>query len=539
MWAVASGKRTGGVQPEGLTEPAILDPHARFIVLVDSPASALERAAADGARSDAVLARWCESGRSLLRLAHRRSASCLFIDAAEAWSAQHSLTEALSRWDSTVDWTLLRWPPVPQRDIVALALAESLVSGDPSAQRVFAELHASCVVLPGLASQPPEVRVRRSDALEQYHRLLNGIAVDAQAAASERQQLLATIEGLQSDSDLLRLQLEQAQEELDSAYDRLAQSGASRHPAISAHAKAMRVLEAVDSPPHRHLHVDLRQVQLGARHWPSLEVRLLEHRGHPGLGFFAAGSDPEVVSVWQTSGDENGRSFMLIIPSDDAGRLLLARLGTSDWRTVRGTVDVLVHHLRHAESSSAASWLVVASRLQSQLDVMAPRLRYDKAQVHADPSNPGWLQVSFAEVDYGGRSLGDVHWLWQPTRGELRWMAPASGIAAPLGSWPAVGDGTLQPELVLPSTKRMNAVATRNWWAALSDHERQLVLGLLDALLGAVRQLAPEAASGVPPASGIAQAAEALHRDARRALLQLRLRSTARRLVRRGAATGE
>lgn len=348
----------------------------------------------------------------------------------------------------------------------------------------------------------------------------------------EPQQLRARVAELQRLVELQQLQLEQAQEELDAAYEQLAESTSGRWRHVTAvHADAMNVLDTVESPPHKHLHVDLRHARLNDRHWDELEVRLLEHQGRPGLAFFSLGGSPGTVSAWRASGHENGREFMLIVPSDDAGQSLLTKLGSSDWRAVLGTTELLVQHLRQASDDRSARWLLVALRLQSQLDAMPPRLRYDSARVEADPVEAGWLRPCFGNVEFGGRLLGDVQMRWHPARADLRWLAPARDAAIPLANWPLDDEGAPHAELALPLGRQASAAAKRHWWAALPASNRLLVLGLLEALPGAVQHM-PAGLSEAP----VLQAAIDLHRHTRRSWLRWRLTMAAWRVLRRGAA---
>jgi hypothetical protein len=355
---------------------------------------------------------------------------------------------------------------------------------------------------------------------------------DGARQTHEPQPLRCVVEQLQRDVELLQLQLEQAQEELDAAYARLS-DGASKswHDTLGPRADALHVLDAVESPPHRHLHVDLRHARVDDRYWDALEVRLLEHHGRPGLAFFASGGTADAVSAWHASGNENGREFMLIVPGDEAGRSLLASLGSSDWRAVRGTAEVLVQQLRRAKDPRAASWLRVALRLQAQLDAIPPRLRYDTARVDVDPVDAGWLRLAFGNVEFGGRFMGEVQLRWQPVRDQLCWLAPSSDAAVPLSDWPVDRDGALRAELPLPLGRQASPSERRRWWVMLPANERTLVLGLLEALPGALRQIP----AGLSEAT-LLQAATTLHRDTRRSWLTWRLRTAAWRLVRRGVA---
>jgi hypothetical protein len=332
--------------------------------------------------------------------------------------------------------------------------------------------------------------------------------------------------------ELLQLQLEQAQEELDAAYERLAQGalpGSGRR--ADAHADTLSVLDTVEVPPHRHLHVDLRNVRLGARRWNHLDVRLLEHHGRPGLAYFSRGANDEPLSVWRPSGNENGREFMIIVPDDDAARSVLTEMGSSDWRTVDGTIELLVQHLRLTQDERSKRWLTVALRLQSALDAQPRRLRHDHVHVQADSAAPGWMCVTFGNVDFEGRALGDVLWHWHPAHDRLNWIAPASGCAVALAGWPVDGDGTLHPALTLPLGHQASMRERRQWWSTLPAREQTLVLALLDALT----RWAEHAPPAVARNGAVLQAASVLRRETRRSALRDVLRSSARRVLGRTA----
>jgi hypothetical protein len=351
------------------------------------------------------------------------------------------------------------------------------------------------------------------------------------AGTAAQQSLVAQLTGA-SEVELLQLQLEQAQEELDAAYERLAQEakpGSGR--GAGAHADTLSVLDTVDAPPHRHLHVDLRNVRIGARRWRSLEVRLLAHHGRPGLAFFSQGSRNEPLAAWRASGDENGREFMLFVPCDHGARTLLTNLGSGDWQTVDGSVDLLVRHLRQVHDERSRHWLSVALRLQSALDTLPPCLRHDGVQMEPDSSAPGWLRVSFVNVDFEGRTLGDLQWRWLAEQERLHWIAPAAGSAVALAQWPVEADGSLKSELPLPVGRTASGQERRRWWSELAERERALVLALFDALANAVRH-APDPAA---PASSLLDSASRLRLENRLGKWRLNLRQAARQLLRRRA----
>jgi hypothetical protein len=533
------------------------DARARFVLLVDSPAQAIANAVASGTGLETALGRWRQDSEQLLHEAQRRPGHCLFLYVPEAWAAPEALHGVLTRFDAGHPEPAREWPAQPPCDPVLLALANAAITTDKAAQRIFTELHASCAIVSDASPQRQADIDALSAAIEQYRvlqaghaalagriemleREASGHALELQHCTREKAQSLAQaqarLDTSQQSIELLQLQLNQAQEELDTVYGRLSSSSsAATETVVDARADSMRMLDSVETAPHRHLHVGLQNLRIGSRRWPALEVRLLEHHGRPGLALFATGGSPEVVSAWRTSGQENGREYMLIVPSDDAGRWVLAGLGTSDWRTVSGCISSLMNELRRTEGDLAARWSGVASRLQAQIDLMAPRFRYDAVDARPDAEDPSWLGVHFGEASFGTRSLGTVSLRWHPANDDLRWLAPEGGAVVPLASWPADEDGLLRRELSLPLGRVAPSGVKREWWSRLPAGDCELILSVLDALPAAVQRMPEDR----PADDGaLLRAAVTLQRDARRSLLGLRLRGVARRLLQRGTAAG-
>jgi phage shock protein A len=563
IWSVIGQQRTGGVVTAGWAEikksqmPAAADKPAQFVLLVDSPVQAIANAVTSGSSLEAALGQWREGAQQLLRQAQRRPGHCLFLYVPEAWTAPTALHGALTQFNAGRSVAAAEWPARPECDPVMVALIDAAVSADAGVQRLFAELHASCVILSDALARSQTDISDLSAAIEQYRLLQAGRKADAERIESldravgrhaqeledaarhhahSLEQVQVLLDASQQEVELLRLQLHQAQDELDAAYERLSSaSSATPDSVVDAHAESMRLLDSSEVSPHRHLHVGLQNLRIGSRRWPSLELRLLDHHGRPGLALFATGGNPEVVSAWRTSGQENGREYMLIVPDDDAGRWLLAGLGTSDWRTVSGCAAVLVSQLQRTEGDLAARWSTVASRLQAQIDQMVPRFRYDAADAQVESPDLDSLSIRFADASFGTRSLGAVTLRWRPASGDLRWLAQEGAAVVPLASWPADEEGLLRHELPLPVGRLVPAGAKREWWSRLPASDRELMLGVLDALPAAAQHL-PETEDGAQAAT--LRAAVALQRDARRILLGLRLRGVARRLLRGGTAAG-
>ena len=172
----------------------------RWLVFVESPASALARALAaelqllepgsllpDDAQARA-LRTWREGAARWLRHTHSRRRQCLLIDTAEAQSNPAGLASVLAGWlDLKLDALSL---PAPAPDDALLGmLAGAAVAADRRASDLHEELLASCQPLP---DPPATAPVTTPDATATLVRLLQLSRLESTQSLldAERQQLL-------------------------------------------------------------------------------------------------------------------------------------------------------------------------------------------------------------------------------------------------------------------------------------------------------------------------------------------------------------
>ena len=391
-----------------------------------------------------------------------------------------------------------------------------------------------------------ELRTAQAAQAEQAQQL----AATADALEHARQQRQAKEAELQAALDAHRAELAALHTEQESLMSRLLQAHSD---AAAAHALAeepaapggmvsaalgvselplagIALAHVRDEPPHRELHFQLSGLLTPKGEWPELEVRLVDHEGRPGLTVFGDETRPP-FSGWRRTGDEAGRGYMLIIPTDVSGPAALTPLPASDWAFLRSLANLLLLAVEEPDFGLRPAWRQVAARLSMQLDSVPPRLRYDALDVHV--GDDGRCLVHMVGVSWGTRSLPDLALRWRPagaqgpdlTRCALAWVLPGDPDAPPpLTLWPEAEDGSLQPAWALAVGPGFDAAARRRWWAAQPAADRELLLAVLDALPAAAD------AAGQPAWRG---AARALHVDARKTLRALRLRALVRRLRRR------
>ena len=508
----------------------------RTIAFVDSPARALAHWLVEGtagASSD-VLRAWRASARALLQRVHSDPGQCLVIDTAEAAAAPDALLRTVARSQSAaITPEQLTVRGLIQPDALSMALAQQLCAQDATGAELFEELHAASAMLVDNAVPPVADQPAPDAAVHRYRELL----------ASEAP-LRLQAEAARQESEMLLLQLHRVQEEFEHHYlhRKALEDATERFGWRGAQVLApgsVRLLAQHNHAPHRHLHFAVEDVRSGTRAIPRLEVRLLDHLGRPGLVVFSTRSD-EALAAWHATGDEAGRPFMALIPSDTQSRVLLERMGTADWQLVNHLAQSIERYLGGEGSNLGVRWQVAAARLCRQLIDLPPRLRYDRLQLSRVGSDgAAQLEVLFGRVSYGDHLLDQVrlHWKTDGRAGAvsptLSWLRPEDQANVPLAAWPAGDDGQLAAAFSLPVGCGSGAGDKRQQWAALSAGDRALVLAVLDALPGAAERT-PDAAlpAGASPGALASEALD-LHKEGRRAVALLRLREFVRRLARR------
>jgi hypothetical protein len=499
-----------------------------LIVCVGHPARHVANAIRGEDNLAARLDHWRIEARQLLSAVHMAPQRflCLDLEEVDAWPAASATKLA--------DWLHLeRHPEIvplgrmsePAVDELGQFLAYEMVRADKATTLIYDELLACCAVL---SEEPlPALAPTVVAAADRYRSLLTPSAARSQGqlpATAGGSGQLQDLSAAQQENELLLLQLHQVQEELERYYlaskaeEQMAGLGLSR-----LQVEHIRSEPGSDEPPHRHLRLRLEGVSASGGRWSTLDARLVEHVGRPGLALFADGTGRKPLSAWQVGGHENGREFMLLVPSDAHGARLLQPMGSADWRLVTGLAELAQHHVQTLPISGP--WRTVAARLCRQLVDLPARLRYDALSTAPTGPQSATFEVRIGEATFGTRALGEIVLRWDAQGERLHWQAPNDVMRLPLASWPVEPDGALAPALSLPLGSKHPFAAKRAFWSALGPLDRDLVLGVLDALRGAARQIPSTAMHD------LARCAAGWRWEARRLLLLLRGRALARRLL--------
>ena len=313
------------------------------------------------------------------------------------------------------------------------------------------------------------------------------------------------------------------QEELEQYFlecQRLQEEAASVPPVPAGQAVAMAEvlpLAERDTPPYRELTFQLRGVVAHGRQIPEATVRLVEHRGHPGLAVFGNTAGEQLLSCWRETGQEDGHPYMLLVPADAPVKAVLDAMGPADWALTLYLLDRLPPALDALDPPLSPRWQQLVRRLQLQLQVLGRRVRYQQVVVGPVPgAAPGALAFQFNQVHWGALQVPRVTAHWQPD-------GPQAGITLlndaetgpPLASWPADAQGMPVERWHLPLGRAVAGPVKRAAWAQLGLADRDFLLALLEIWPQA---LAPS--DGGPSTGAPAQlpAAQALLPDALQAL---------------------
>jgi hypothetical protein len=293
---------------------------------------------------------------------------------------------------------------------------------------------------------------------------------------------------------------------------------------------------------HRHLDFSLHGAVPPGGPVPVLRGRLLEHRGRPGLALLRGVDDPAPFANWVAHGREDTDAYCLLIPGDRLTVPIWQHLGSADWGFLLTLVLQVDQGLATHADPSLRAWHTVARQLRMQLWQGPPRLRYDGVEVFGEQTTAGKVsvRVEFRGAVFGWNHLGSITLWWRPgaaydadpaVTAVACSFKDATGRPAPLWScWPRDSDGSWAEQASLPVGPGMSSQTCRGLWAALPPLDRQIILALLDAMPAA--ELVP--GTTVPPLTAtISSEAGRLHKQARRAMLQLELRRVARGLLRR------
>ncbi len=341
------------------------------------------------------------------------------------------------------------------------------------------------------------------------------------AAHSAIDQHIKELRAASEENELMLVQLHQVQEELEHYYlecRRLegAASTVTSAAQIDLSIDQVQPVTERSTHPHRELTFTLQKVKVGERTLPEARVRLVEHHGHPGLVVFANAQGAQLLTAWRQSGQEDGRPYMLLVPSDAGSAPVFDAMDSTDWLVTLALVSVLERRLTDPVLLLAPHWQQLARRLREQLQEMPRRFRYGSLVVSpvGEPGS-GLLAFNFGQVHCGARQLPQltVHWCPLGPQAGLELLCGPDAVP-PLPSWPDDELGVVPDRLRLPLGHSLSKQERRLWRQRVTPGDLDFVRALLAVWPQALLRVPPDLLGGEAQAQRLTQAAASLTNDA-------------------------
>jgi hypothetical protein len=542
----ASGRLRVGLDPRATwTLPAWMHalPTARALVWVESPAHMLATLLGRDGQFDveAALNVWCTAAQAVLQAQQASGGRVRLVEVTEAALAPQAMLQQLPL--APLQGTRFASSLVALPSAQALCLARGLIDDDHPALTWYARLKAACVRLNGVPAMQQatlsclggvsvQAAVDAYKAGERASQRLAPLEAEVEALrplvreAAVAGDLRLALERTQREQQLLQTQSEQMLEELEYLSLKLRAASATGPSGGLTSRYAWGPFNFAlprDTPPHRELGFTTTvSGGAGGAAASSVEARLVDHHGRAGLVIFAdRGAEP--LSTWLEAGAEAGRSFMVLIPEDQAGRDWLMSCSSGDWHWVQELAQVLARAL--VEQAQAAFWIRTAARLQQQCQALPAVFRHDgvalSAQAPGGEGDAGW-HMTFRAPSCGAWAAEQLTVCWRPgvVAGQDVWVLE-KGLAErvpPLASWPLARDDLAPAQWQLPLAGAAAPAALCAAWAEIEPGDAQTLRALFQALPAVFRS--PQFAALQVPWSGAAleQRLQAAWRDGQRVL---------------------
>jgi len=222
---------------------------------------------------------------------------------------------------------------------------------------------------------------------------------------------------------------------------------------------------------HRYCNLTLGGVDLFKRRWDRMDLRLVEHHGNAGLMVFKSESGVAPFYSWKQDGEEGGRPFQLIIPSNSASKKWLVAAPASDLMLAQECAAFLVSDLaiNGVPPGSQLDWLDVAKRLLNEILEIPERFRYDSVKIFNVKlhGNPITIDFEVRNAYYRQELLGDIRFSCDYFKtGSSKFRITRL-------------DDFYNTELVYDFTKATTLEQKRAPWQKLSVREQDIALQIL------------------------------------------------------------
>jgi hypothetical protein len=152
---------------------------------------------------------------------------------------------------------------------------------------------------------------------------------------------------------------------------------------------------------HQHINYTLLGITHLGRKFSQIDVRIVEHRGNPGVAIMEPVAGERPFYAWERHGEECGRGFILIIPTEKKGREWLVRATTNDLLLTKDIVNYIQKDLLQKESDQ--KWCKICTEVQLGIDNIPMRLHYDNVKVLGE--NNGIKKAEIVNPSIRGKML--------------------------------------------------------------------------------------------------------------------------------------
>ena len=217
-----------------------------------------------------------------------------------------------------------------------------------------------------------------------------------------------------------------------------------------------------------------------------------------------------MLTAWRQSGQEDGRPYMLLLPSDTGSRAVFDAMDSTDWLVTLALVSVLERRLTDPVLLLAPHWQQLARRLREQLQEMPRRFRYGSLAV-SPVGEPGSGVLAF---NFGQLPQLTVHWRPFGPQAGLELLCGPDAVP-PLPSWPDDESGVVPDRLRLPLGRSLSKQELRLWRQRVTPGDLDFVRALLAVWPEALLRVPPDLLGGEAQAQRLTQAAASVTHDAR------------------------
>jgi hypothetical protein len=303
------------------------------------------------------------------------------------------------------------------------------------------------------------------------------VPVDSERGNNEPEKTLS------QENRLLRVQLEGIQKELE-----LIQTHAEARKAAlltdfagAITAKSIFLDNPVLNPPHLHLNFVFSGVELCGEQFGELHARIVDHHGRPGVLIFHDTIPGKLFINRRVDGQEEGRTFTLVVPEDPEGRAFLTACSAMEYLLFRGSAEILRSHLVSASTTNAghlSHWRHVAKHFLALLSsANGCRFKCGHHEWTVAPES-GHISSKLSRLSCAGCYVPEISACL--TDAGISFGIPHVQSSLPVSSWPRTEAGA--PALQAEFTVKSPSNGESPWWLKAPETDRLILRELLDFL---------------------------------------------------------